>query len=184
MSAYHDGRNTFYIGEFDGDMEANIIMPLTAAVKQQAELRDGRIDMFVNSYGGNAHVAQHVVELMEIAKREDVVVRTMVTGAAYSAGSMIAVAGTPGERYIAKDAMHLAHYGAIPSDDNTTPLQAQRNHAAAQMFFKQMVAHYEKYCCIPNLREQLLDDDWYITSSQAKRWGMADKFLDKYKMLW
>lgn len=184
MAGYHDGKNTFYIGEFDGAMEASLIIPLTLAVKQQSNLTDGRIDMFVNSYGGNAAVAFHLVELMEMAKREDVVVRTMVTSAAYSAGSIIAVAGTPGERYIARDALHLAHYGYSPGGEDATPLQAMRNHDATQMFFKQVKKHYEKYCDIPNLEENLLADDWYITAAQAKRWKMADQYLDKYVMLW
>lgn len=184
MAGYHDGRNTFYIGEFDGQMEESLMIPLALAVKQQSNLVDGRLDMFVNSYGGNANIAFTVVELMEMAKREGVIVRTMVTSAAYSAGSIIAVAGSPGERYIAKGAQHLAHYGFAPRGEDSTPLQAQRNHAATQVFFKQVVAHYNKYCDIPNLEENLLEDDWYITSVQAKRWGLADQYLDKYQMLW
>lgn len=184
MAGYHDGRNTFYIGEFDGPMEEALVIPLALAVKQQANLKDGRIDMFVNSYGGNASIAFHVIELMEMAKREGVVVRTMVTSAAYSAGSIIAVAGTPGERYIAKGAQHLAHYGFAPRGEDSTPLQAMRNHEATQIFFKQVVDHYNKYCSIPKLEENLLEDDWYITSTQARRWGMADKPLEKFKMMW
>lgn len=184
MSGYHDGRNTFYVGEFDGGMEENLIIPLTLAVKQQANLVDGRLDLFINSYGGNAHLCDHVVELIEMAKREGVVVRTIVTGAAFSAGSVVAVAGTKGERYIAKGAQHLAHYGSANSGEDTTPLQAKRNHAAKQVFFKQMVAHYNKYCDIPNLVDNLLEDDWYISANEAKRWKMADHFIDKYQMLW
>lgn len=184
MTAFHDGRNTFYIGEFDEGMEESLMIPLTLAVKQQASLRDGRLDLFINSYGGNAHMLMHVIELVEMAKVNDVVVRTIVTGAAYSAGSMLAVAGTPGERYIGKDATHLVHYGNTGASADTTPLQAQRMHKANQESFKYVVKHYNKYCNIPNLEENILDDNWYITSTQAKRWGMADKFIDKYELLW
>lgn len=184
MAGYHDGRNTFYIGEFDGAMEEALVIPLALAVKQQANLKDGRLDMFINSYGGNANIAFHVVELMEMAKREGVVVRTMVTSAAFSAGSIIAVAGTPGERYIAREAQHLAHYGFASGGEDTTPLQAARNHVRKQTFFKQVFNHYQKYCDIPNLEENLMEDDWYITAVQAKRWKMADQYLDKYQMLW
>lgn len=186
MSAYHDGRNTFYIGEFDDEMEQNIIIPLTHAVRNQGELKESerRIDLFVNSYGGNAHVLMHILELVEMAKRESITVRTIVTGAAYSAGSMLAVAGTHGERYIAKNAMHLAHYGNSGADGDETPLQAQRRHDANQIMFKQVVKHYQDHCDIPDLESNLLDDNWYITAAQAKRWGMADKYLDKFQLLW
>lgn len=184
MSAHHDGRNTFYIGEFDEEMEQNIIIPLTHAVKQQAELRDGRLDMYVNSYGGNAHLLMHVVELMELAKRNDVIVRTIVTGAAYSAGSMLAVAGSEGERYMAKDAMHLVHYGNTGNRSEDTPLQTQRRYTADQIMFKQVIDHYNRYCNIPDLEENIQDDNWYITAAKAKRYGMVDKYLDKFELLW
>lgn len=184
MSAYHDGRNTFYIGEFDEEMEQNIVIPLTIAVRQQSELRDGRIDLFINSYGGNAHLLMHTIELVGMAKRNDVVVRTIVTGAAYSAGSMLAVCGTEGERYISKNGMHLAHYGNSGGDGDETPLQAQRRHDANQTMFKQVVKHYQDHCDIPDLENNLLDDNWYITATQAKRWRMADKYLDKFDLLW
>lgn len=183
MAGYHDGENVFYVGEFDADMEANMIMPLTMAIRNQSELNNGRIDLYINSYGGSATIAFHIVELMELAKRNDITVRTMVTSAAYSAGSIIAVAGSPGHRYISRDAQHLAHYGFSANSGNSTPLQAERNHNATQIFFKQVVGHYKKYCDIPNLEENLLEDDWYISAMQARRWGMADKFLDKFQML-
>ena len=184
MSAYSDGRNTFYIGEFDDEMEQNLIIPLTHAVKQQTELRDGRIDLYINSYGGNAHLLMHTVELVELAKRNDVVVRTIVTSAAYSAGSMLAVAGTPGERYIAKNALHLVHYGNTGASVDTTPTQASRRHDADQIMFNQILNHYRTYCDIPSLEENIQDDNWYIKASEAKRWGMADKYLDKFDLLW
>lgn len=184
MSAYHDGRNTFYIGEFDDEMEQNIIIPLTHAVRNQAELRDGRLDFFINSYGGNAHVMMHIIELVELAKRNDVVVRTIITGAAYSAGSMLAVAGTPGERYMSKDAMHLVHYGSTGGSSEATPTQTSRVHDANQIMFKQVIDHYNKYCDIPDLKKNIQDDNWFITSTKAKRWKMVDNYLDKFELLW
>ena len=159
-------------------------MPLTTAVKQQAELKDGRIDLYVNSYGGNAHILMHILELVELAKRNEVVVRTIVTGAAYSAGSMLAVAGTPGERYISKHAMHLVHYGNTGASAETTPMQAVRKHNADQDMFNYVLKHYENFCNIPDLAENIQDDNWYIKATQAKRWGMADQYLDKLDLLW
>lgn len=165
-------------------MDQNLLIPLTTAVRQQSELREGRIDLFITSYGGNANTLFHVVELVEMAKRNDVVVRTIVTTAAYSAGSMLAVAGTPGERYISKDALHLVHYGNTGVSADNTPLQAARRHNADQLMFKQVISHYNKYCDMPNLEHNILDDNWYIKATDAKRWGMADKYLDKFDLLW
>lgn len=181
MSGYHDGSNTFYLGEVDWDMEGDMIVPLHRAISEQSKLAHGlgRIDMFINSYGGLAHVAFHIVEMMELAKAEGIIVRTVVTSNAYSAGSIIAVAGTPGFRYIAKNAQHLVHYGSTGSR-NKSPEQATRNHKATHDFFKQISDHYKHYCDIPDLEEYLKTDDWFINSAKAKKWKMADNFLDKF----
>lgn len=101
--------NTFFINDVDDNLERDIVVPLIREIEKQSKLKDGRIDLWVNSYGGYAHLAFQIVSLMELAKRNGVLVRTMVSSLAYSAGSVIAIAGTPGHRYIDKDAEHLLH---------------------------------------------------------------------------
>lgn len=180
MAGYNKG-NHFYIGEFDGALEE--LMPaLSFEVERQANEKDGYLDLYINSYGGNSDVANHMVSLIEIAKAHGVTVRTIVTSAAFSAGSWVAVTGTPGERYIAKTAAHLVHYGTIGSASGT-PIQHDRAAEYAKMWFKQTLTHYDHYCDIPNLAEEIKDDGFYIPAVKAIKWGMADKYLDKFVMV-
>lgn len=162
-------------------MESDILIPMIQEVKRQSKLKDGKIDLWVNSYGGYAHIAFHIVEQMELAKRLGVTVRTIVTSAAYSCGSIVAVAGTKGERYIAKDAKHLAHYGTVYGQDST-PEQVERRTAYAREHFKHILEHYKKYCEGPTpheLEEAMKDDMYFIPARKAISWGMADKTIDK-----
>lgn len=182
MAGYFDGTNTFYIGEFDGNVE-ELAMPLTRVIKNQAERVDGHVDLFITSYGGNADVCQHFVELVEIGKAHGVTMRTIVPSAAYSAGSYLAVAGTKGERYIGRSAQHLVHYGQI-GGASSTPTQQERNGAYHSHFFKQTLSHYKKYCDIPDLEKHLSDDGFFILANKCLRWGLADKYLDKYQFIW
>lgn len=179
MSAYRKG-NVFYIGEFDGEMEQNILTALVTETQKQSELRDGRLDLYVNSYGGVKDIADHVVQLMEVAKAHEVTVRTIITGAAYSAGSMVAVAGSEGERYMAKTSLHLVHYGASMIASRS-PVEAERNHTVDKLFYRQVKNHYRNYCEIPDdILDAGLDIDmWHITYAEAKRWKMCDKPLDR-----
>lgn len=181
MSGYYDDKNTFYIGEFDEGLEEILLKFNTATIKQ-SKIANGRINMLINSYGGNAAIAFHLVEAMEMAKRAGIEVRTVVTSAAYSAGSIVAVAGSIGQRYIAKDALHLVHYGYYDDGGNTTPTQNSRSRSVAEIFFKQIANHYSKYCNIPDLEHHMSDDNWYINASSAKKWNMADHYIDKYKI--
>lgn len=170
--------NIFIVGDFDEGMET-FLLTLTEEIKNQTKFRDGRIDLYITSGGGNYFLLQHAVELLEAAKREGVVIRTMVPAAAYSAGSMLAVAGTPGERYIGRNADHLVHYGSIGGLEETTPLQTSRVGRWKNEGWKRVVKHYEKYCNIPDLETHLSDDMGFIPATTCIKWGLADKYMDK-----
>lgn len=180
MPGYNED-NVFFIGDFDDALEQQVIIPLTTEVQKQAELKKGRIDLYINSIGGYLHLVNHMTELVEIAKREGVTVRTIVPDIAFSAGSMLAITGTPGERYIGKRAEHLIHYGQIMSFE-TTEQQIDRYAAHKKRTFKGNLDHYKKYCNVPDLDQQMLDDGFFVTAKDAIKWGMADKYMDKLEV--
>lgn len=181
MAGSFDG-NKFYVSDFDEQLEQNIILPMQSEIERQSELRDGYIDVHITSYGGNAPVCYHLVEMFEIAKRNDVVVRTIVPNTAFSAGSMLAVAGSTGHRYIARTAEHLVHYGAIGSFE-TTPAQIERFTKWKDRVFKGHLKHYKKYCSIPDIDQEMLDDGFFVPAPQAIKWKLADHYLDKMPLV-
>lgn len=178
--SYED--NVFWIGDFDDALERDVLLPLTLEIKAQAKRADGRIDLYINSMGGYGHLLFHMVELVELAKRHGVTVRTIVMDSAFSAGSMLAITGTPGERYIARTASHLVHYGSIASFEST-PEQIERYRKWKNRFFLNNVAHYNKYTSIPDLEKHIADDGFFVTAAEAIKWKMADKYTDKLELL-
>lgn len=174
--------NHFFIGDFDDALENELVIPLTLEIKNQAKYKDGYIDLYVNSIGGYAHLCYHLVELVEMAKRNGVVVRTIVPDIAFSAGSMLAITGTKGERYIGRHAEHLVHYGQQASFEST-PTQIERFTKFKERTFRTHVAHYKKYTEIPNLESEMLDDGFFVKASEAIKWGLADKYFDKMPIL-
>lgn len=177
MINQNDG-NIFFIGDFDDGAE-DIVIPLTKQIQKQRERHDGRIDLYINSYGGYKHLVFQLVSMVEMAKAEGVVVRTIVPYIAYSAGSILAIAGTPGERYIDPGAEHLLHYGMMGSME-TTPEQVARNHVMKSREFKKILDHYNKYSSVPDLAAKMNDDSFFATAAQCKKWGLADHYIDKF----
>lgn len=177
----HNEDNVFFIGDFDDSLESCTIVPLIQEIKNQRRRRDGKIDLHINSFGGYAHLVMNLVELVEIAKREGIIVRTIVPSVAFSAGSMLAVSGSPGERYISKTGEHLVHYGSTGSVE-TTPTQIERYRAWKDRDFKNTIKHYQRYCTIPNLEEQLKDDGFFVPARDCIKWGLADKYTDKLEL--
>lgn len=170
--------NVFFIGDFDDSLELDVVIPLTREIQNQKEQANPKIDLYINSFGGYSHLVMHLIELVEAAKREGIVVRTIVPNAAFSAGSMLAVTGTPGERYIAKHADHLVHYGSIASFE-TTPEQIKRYQKWKERQFKYSITHYKKYCEIPDLEKNIQDDGWFIPAADCLKYKIADKYTDK-----
>ena len=170
--------NVFQVGDFDDGMLIGLIPDFTEQIEKQRDLQNGHIDLWITSNGGDWYMFRHLFELVEIAKREGVVVRTVVPAKAYSAGSMLAITGTPGHRYIGKGAEHLVHYGYI-STGESTPMQTTRTGEWKDSAWKQIVKHYNDYCNIPDLTEHLKDDWFIIPAAKCKTWGLADQYVDK-----
>lgn len=170
--------NVFYIADFD-DMLEHTMVPLLTEIKSQSEKRDGRIDLHINSFGGYAHLVSQLVEYVELAKANGVTVRTIVPAVAFSAGSMLAISGTIGERYISRTGEHLVHYGSTGSVE-TTPTQVERYRAWKDRDFKNTIKHYQKYCNIPDIEQKLADDGLFIPAKECIKWGLADKYTDKF----
>lgn len=170
----------FILNDFDDSMESSVVLPLTLEIQKQSQLKNGQIDLYINSFGGYAHLVSHMIELVELAKRNDVVVRTIVPSVAFSAGSMLAVAGTPGERYIARDGEHLIHYGRTMGTAEETPKQIERYAAWKARGFKSSIAHYEKYSKVPNLDIEMMDDGYFVPANKCIKFGLADKYMDKF----
>jgi ATP-dependent protease ClpP protease subunit len=173
--------NTLFIGDFD-EIQDELILELYEQIREQKRYKDGTIDLHITSQGGNWYTLRDMVELVEVAKARGIVVRTIVPSMAYSAGSMLAVAGTYGERYIGREADHLVHYGTVDGPPETTPLQSERVSLWKSKGFKSVVNHYKKYCDIPDIEEQIKDDLFFIPAVKCKKWGLADKFIDELEL--
>jgi ATP-dependent protease ClpP protease subunit len=176
---WNDG-NTFIFNDFDDSMEANVVLALQSEVAEQAEKRDGSLNLWINSFGGYAHLVFHIIELVEMAKREGVIVRTIVPSVAFSAGSMLAVTGTPGERYISKTGEHMIHYGRSLGSAEETPKQIERMSEYKRRDFKNTLLHYEKYADVPNLDAEMMDDGFFIPAAKCIKYKLADKYIDKF----
>lgn len=173
---------TFFIYDFDETIEQHIIPDLYEQIKEQSKLKDGHINLMINSPGGYTHVLFHLIDMVEMAKRNGVIVRTVVPDMAYSCGSMLAIAGTPGERYIARTAKHLIHLGFQMSGESTME-QIERNHNDKKAHFQKILKHYKKYSDVPELEKHVEDDNFYVDATKAIKWKLADKFTDKFPII-
>lgn len=178
-SSFADGNRFFILGLFDDSLNKEIILPLTKKIDELSNYRNPVIEFHINSPGGNGVVLMHIVALFELARRKGIKVRTIVPLWAFSCGSMLAVAGDKGERYIAREAEHVVHYGSYSGWGSHTPLQIERESEHRKRWFKHLVDHYKKYSNIPKLEDKIKDDNFFIPADDCIKWGLADKYMDE-----
>ena len=174
---------TVYIhGEFNESI-IELLPQIQAIIDAQTKLKEGKIIFNINSNGGYNYILTSLINLIEKAKKEGVIVETVVQHMAYSCGSMLACSGTVGHRYISEYAEHLCHY-ARGSDYSATPTQIQRNADQFLRLQNNIKALYKKYCeptahkeYIEKFFENMKDDNFYIPAEECIKYGLADKIL-------
>ena len=182
-NSFVDGNKFYILGQFNDEFNKNIIVPMTRKIEELSLLRNPVMDIYINSPGGNGYIVMHLIHLIEQAKAKDIKVRTIVPSYAYSAGSMLAITGTKGERYIGDTAEHLVHYGYQHGWAEYTPLQIERNAAQKKRWFEQLLNHYKKYSNIPSIEQKLKDDSYFIPTDKCIKWGLADKYMSEMSIL-
>jgi ATP-dependent protease ClpP protease subunit len=177
-TALSDGDKFFILGQFDEALIESIVVPLTKKIDDLAKVRDAKLTITINSPGGDGYIVMHIVQLLELAKAKGITVQTVVPQVAFSAGSILAVAGAEGHRYIGRTGEHLIHYGSIWSR-SLTPLQVERQAEYQKRWFAKLLGHYERYAKIPDLATQIKDDNFFIASADCIKWKLADKYMDE-----
>ena len=175
--------NTVYIhGEFD-DSIVELLPQIQRIINTQKERKEGKIIFNINSVGGYNSQLMCLINLIENAKKDNIIVETIVNYMAYSCGSMLACSGTTGHRYIAEYAAHLCHY-ARGSDYSATPTQINRNAENFLRLQNNIKALYKKYCeptakkgFVAKLFDNMKDDCFFIPAKQCIEYGLADKIL-------
>lgn len=179
-SIYFSGNKFFILDDFNDALRDGIVIPLTNKIEELArQKKPEAIEIWINSHGGNAELCLHLCTLVEHAKNKGITVKTIVANVANSAGSILAITGTVGERYIAPEAEHLIHYGQFDGYRKTTPLQIDRTTQHYKRWNRILVAHYQKYSHVPDLEEHIKDDNFWIEASKCIKWGLADKYIDQ-----
>lgn len=164
----------FIFGEFDDEMLNGTGMELMRTASMLSVHSSARINLWINSPGGYTHVLKTLLDGVELAKSRGVEVATYATGMAFSCGSLLAAAGTPGLRFMGRTAQHLVHFGWAGAEGNN-PVEIARGLVTANEHFEFVYDHYRKYAKVPGLRKKMHDDNLFVGYAQAIEWGLADR---------
>lgn len=139
----------------------------------ESENPDKAVNLYINSPGGSVTAGMAIYDTMQFIKPE---VHTIVMGQAASMGSLLAMAGTPGKRFILPNARHMIHQPLGGASGQATDVEIQ---ARELLRWKSVLTDiYVKHT--GRDRDTLVRDmerDFFMTADEAVQYGLADKVL-------
>jgi len=177
LNFYKNGK--FYIyGDIDDTIPEQIIAPLGQQIHAALSLDKasrGAILIDICSDGGYYKYAMDIVNLIQFAQKNEIVVQTTVFSNAASAASMIAIAGT--YRFVTPTSVHLAHFARSWAFSHN-PEMAERNLKYDKFIQSKIVELYKSKTKIKDIEKKLLADNFMVCGgSELIKAGFADRLV-------
>ena len=163
--------NIIFLGGAIDDDTANLIIAQLLFLQSEDPKKD--ISLYINSPGGSVTAALAILDTMNYIKND---VSTVCVGLAASAGALLLSAGKKGKRYALPNSEIMIHQplgGAQgqASDIEITAKQILKIRAKLnEILAKNTGQPLTKV-------EKDVDRDYYMSSDEAKKYGLIDKVL-------
>jgi len=168
--------NIIFLGGVINDQVANAVIAQMLFLEGQNPKKD--IQLYINSIGGSVTAGMAIYDTMQYVKPD---VSTMCVGVAASMGAALLASGEKGKRFALPNSEILIHQVHSPGVDG----QASDIEIAAKQILKTKAALNR---LLANHTGQPLskvekdtDRDYWLTSDEAKKYGIIDEVIKKRK---
>lgn len=164
-----------FLGVGINDEVANIVMGQLLFLESTNPNRD--IQIYINSPGGSVYAGLGIYDTMQFISSD---VATICTGMAASMGAVLMCAGAHGKRTALKHSRVMIHQPLGGAQGQASEIEiTYREISKLKKELYDIIAHhsgqpYEKV-------EKDSDRDYWMTSEEAKAYGMVDEVLYKSK---
>lgn len=162
----------FLVGDID---EENITDCIKWITYENLDAKDKTLTLYINSTGGSLYDAFALIDIMNGSRHA---VRTIAIGSAMSAAFLILAAGSPGERYVGRNAGLMCHQFSETTEGKFHDIKAtmkENEMCNARMINVLKMATGLSPSVIK--RKLLPESDVYLTPDEAISLGIADKIL-------
>ncbi len=164
-----------FLGEPIDDHVANTVIAQMLFLEAENAKED--IKIYINSPGGSVTAALALYDTIQYIKCD---VTTICIGQAASAAAVLLASGTKGKRYALPNARVLIHQvhimGGVEGQQKDVEIHAREmarmNNQVNEILSKHTGQTIKKI-------EQDTDRDYFMTSEEAKKYGLIDKIISK-----
>jgi Protease subunit of ATP-dependent Clp proteases len=164
-----------FLGTPIDDYIANIVQAQLLFLESADPSKD--IQIYFNTPGGSVHAGLGIYDTMQIISPE---IATICTGMAASMGAVLLTAGTHGKRSALKHSRVMIHQpmGGASGQASDIEITAREISKLKKELYDIIAIHsgktYEQV-------EKDADRDYWMTSTEAKEYGMIDEVLVRHK---
>lgn len=164
-----------FLGTPIDDYIANIVQAQLLFLESADPSKD--IQIYFNTPGGSVHAGLGIYDTMQIISPE---IATICTGMAASMGAVLLTAGTKGKRSALKHSRVMIHQpmGGASGQASDIEITAREIAKLKKELYEIIAIHSGKsYAQV----EKDADRDYWMTSTEAKEYGMIDEVLIRHK---
>lgn len=162
-----------FLGTGIDDQVANIVTAQLLFLESSDPSKD--IQIYINSPGGSVYAGLGIYDTMQIIKPD---VATICTGIAASMGAVLLVAGEKGKRSALKHSRVMIHQPSGGAQGVASDMEINlREMLKLKQELYEIISHHsgQTYEWV----EKSSDRDYWMTSSEAKDFGMVDEVLQR-----
>lgn len=167
-------RTVVLSGEIDDDMSSSIVAQL---LYLESNNPDKKIRMLINSAGGSITSGMSIYDTMQLINPE---IETVITGLAASMASIISQSGSPGKRFIMKNARLMIHQplGSVSGSVSDTEITYKE-----MLYYKNRIAEiYQEHNSKGYGKDyfmNIMERDAYFGAQGAIELGVVDSIMEK-----
>ena len=164
-----------FLGTGIDDQVANIVTAQLLFLESSDASKD--IQIYINSPGGSVYAGLGIYDTMQIIKPD---VSTICTGMAASMGAVLLVAGEKGKRSALKHSRVMIHQPSGGAQGVASDMEINlREMLKLKKELYDIIANHsgQTYEWV----EKASDRDYWMTSTEAKEFGMVDEVLERKK---
>ena len=167
-------RIVFISGKFEEKMANSVVAQLLFL---EAADPNGDISIYINSSGGDITAMYAIYDTMQYI-HSDIV--TIGFGEVASAGAFILAAGTKGKRFALKNTNIMIHELSGGATGTATDMEIKMKHALNLR--ERMAKHFAEMTgqTLTKMKKDM-ERDYYMSSEEAKKYGLIDKIQYKRK---
>ncbi len=164
-----------FLGTPIDDYIANIVQAQLLFLESADPNKD--IQIYFNTPGGSVHAGLGIYDTMQIIAPE---IATICTGMAASMGAVLLTAGTKGKRSALKHSRVMIHQpmGGASGQASDIEITAREIMKLKKELYDIIAVHSGKTY---DQVEKDADRDYWMTSTEAKEYGMIDEVLIRHK---